>query len=121
MTDEPNNVPAFEAAAIDAMLSQSAPLVAAVRHLFVTIDPSGGKGRNYYAIASMVFVAGRCHVCPAPHRSAYASSQSARASTPSARTPAVSPAASAARSAGASARTKRATPSAGAGRVRSAT
>ncbi len=37
--------------------------VAAVKHLFITIDPSACKDRNCYVLTSMFFVNGVCVVC----------------------------------------------------------
>ena len=40
---------------------------ASIDYLFITIDPSGGKDRNYYALTSMIFVGKKdeeqCVVC----------------------------------------------------------
>ena len=42
--------------------------LAAVKHLFITIDPSAAKGRNHYVLSSMIFVNDICVVCPSPTR-----------------------------------------------------
>jgi len=61
--DEPDTVQAFQDAWVDAMVKNHRRLEGDYDHLFVTIDPSAGKGRNYYVICSMVFDAdGLCTV-----------------------------------------------------------
>lgn len=62
-SDEPDLVPAFQSHWIDAMVQNHRQLQGHYGHLFITIDPSSGKGGNYYVVASMVFDAdGRCTV-----------------------------------------------------------
>lgn len=59
----PSTSSAFERSWIDAMLARTYTLQKTVSHIFVTIDPSAGKGRNFYALLSTIFVDGQCIVC----------------------------------------------------------
>lgn len=59
----PNVSSAFQREWIDAMVSRTYTLRKTVQHIFVTIDPSAGKDRNYYALMSTIFVDGQCVVC----------------------------------------------------------
>lgn len=63
-TDEPPSIPAFPESWIQSMINNRTKIQSDKRHLFITIDPSGGKNGNYYVICSMVFdLDGRCTVC----------------------------------------------------------
>lgn len=60
---KPSISAAFERAWIDATVARPFQLTRTVHHIFVTIDPSAGKDRNYYAVMSTIFVDGICVVC----------------------------------------------------------
>ena len=59
----PNTTSAFQREWIDAMVARTYTLRKTVQHIFVTIDPSAGKDRNYYALLSTIFVDNQCVVC----------------------------------------------------------
>jgi hypothetical protein len=58
----PNNTLAFDKEWIDKMATNVYNSKKSIRHLFITIDPSAGKDRNFYALLSMIFVGEKCVV-----------------------------------------------------------
>ena len=58
--DKPAITSAFKKDWIDHMTSKAYTLKKSVDHIFITIDPSAGKDRNYYALLSAIFVNGEC-------------------------------------------------------------
>lgn len=63
-SDEPLISCAFRSAWIDDMVSNDFRLNEDISHLFITVDPSAGKGRNKYALCSTVYTRdGTCVVC----------------------------------------------------------
>lgn len=64
MSDEPLISYAFKSQWIDEMLRHDYKLNEDIAHLFITIDPSAGKDRNFYVLCSTVFTKdGTCVVC----------------------------------------------------------
>lgn len=61
--DEPDTAYAFESVDIDKMFTHNYVLREEIRYLFLTLDPSAGKGRNRYVLVSSVFTSdGKCVV-----------------------------------------------------------
>lgn len=60
---KPTITAAFEKEWIDRMSEKIYKSNKSIKHLFITVDPSSGKDRNYYALSSMIFVNGQCVVC----------------------------------------------------------
>lgn len=64
LVDDPETAYAFESVLIDRMFTHSYVLREEIRYLFITLDPSAGKGRNRYVLVSTVFTSdGHCVVC----------------------------------------------------------
>ena len=63
MSDKPTITAAFEKEWIDWAINNLYDLRTVVKYLFITIDPSAGKDRNYYVLSSMIFIDGKCVVC----------------------------------------------------------
>lgn len=62
--EEPDTAYAFESVHIDRMFNHKYVLREEVRHLFITLDPSAGKGGNRYVLVSTIFTSeGNCVVC----------------------------------------------------------
>lgn len=62
--EEADTTYAFESVHIDRMFKHSYVLREEIRHLFITLDPSAGKGANRYVLVSTVFTSeGNCVVC----------------------------------------------------------
>jgi hypothetical protein len=58
--DKPLITSAFKKEWIDQMVSDPYRIKQNVPHIFITIDPSAGKDRNYYALLSAIFIKGEC-------------------------------------------------------------
>lgn len=63
IADVPTTTTAFNREWIDYMVENEYESPEAIRHLFITVDPSSGKDGNYYAVTSMIFVRETCVVC----------------------------------------------------------
>jgi hypothetical protein len=57
---KPGITAAFETQWLDAMISREYEIRKAVKHIFITIDPSAAKDRNLYVIMSTVFIDNQC-------------------------------------------------------------
>lgn len=64
LCDEPVVTYAFKSAWIDDMVNQPYKLNEDIAHLYITVDPSAGKERNFYVLCSTVYTKdGTCVVC----------------------------------------------------------
>lgn len=63
VSDKPTISSAFEREWIDYMTQNEYDSQRAVKHLFISIDPSGARERNLYVLTSMAFIDGTCVVC----------------------------------------------------------
>lgn len=63
VSDEPTVSCAFEDAWITAMLSNRYKISSHVSDIFLAIDPSAGKDRNYYVLTSLVVIGDTHIVC----------------------------------------------------------
>ena len=57
---KPGITAAFESQWLDDMISREYTLKKTVKHIFITVDPSGAKDRNLYVVMSSIFVDGQC-------------------------------------------------------------
>lgn len=62
--DEPMITPAFDDKWIDNMLIGACDIDEDIKHIYIGVDPAGGKTKNLYAVCSMVVTNdGNCIVC----------------------------------------------------------